>query len=140
MIAQTIATMHRHWNRTTEQEILAQAHGNSHSVGTARVETSGEVQDRAEAQRYDRMTLGALRERPRVLTVPQLVQLRTYEQAHANRRPVVDMVDRRIATLGVRADQPLRHRGPYDAADERRGVYAADAGFRGVEPRLTRRL
>ena len=48
---------------------------------------------------YDHMTLGSLRGRLRSLSVEQLVQLRTYEKAHADRLPVVTMLDNRIAKL-----------------------------------------
>lgn len=50
---------------------------------------------------YDHMTLGSLRGRLRSLTVEQLVQLRDYEKAHANRLPVVTMLDNRIAKLAT---------------------------------------
>ncbi len=52
---------------------------------------------------YDHMTLGSLRGRLRSLSVEQLVQLRTYEKAHANRLPVVTMLDNRIAKLATDA-------------------------------------
>jgi hypothetical protein len=48
---------------------------------------------------YDHMTLGSLRGRLRSLTVDQLVQLRDYEKGHADRLPVVTMLDNRIAKL-----------------------------------------
>jgi hypothetical protein len=50
---------------------------------------------------YDHMTLGSLRGRLRSLTVEQLVQLRDYERAHADRLPVVTMLDNRIAKLAT---------------------------------------
>jgi hypothetical protein len=50
---------------------------------------------------YDHMTLGSLRGRLRSLTVEQLVQVRTYEKAHADRLPVVTMLDNRIAKLAT---------------------------------------
>jgi hypothetical protein len=52
---------------------------------------------------YDHMTLGSLRGRLRSLTVDQLVQLRDYEKAHADRLPVVTMLDNRIAKLATEA-------------------------------------
>jgi hypothetical protein len=65
---------------------------------------------------YDHMTLGSLRGRLRSLTVEQLVQVRDYEKAHADRLPVVTMLDNRIAKLatdssaerpsGVPSDRP----------------------------------
>lgn len=48
---------------------------------------------------YDHMTLTALRSRIRSLDAAQLVQLREYEQAHANRLPVVKAFDTRLAKL-----------------------------------------
>ncbi len=52
---------------------------------------------------YDHMTLGSLRGRLRSLDVAQLVQLRDYEKAHADRLPVVTMLDNRIAKLATDA-------------------------------------
>ena len=52
---------------------------------------------------YDHMTLGSLRGRMRSLTVEQLVQIRDYEKAHADRLPVVTMLDNRIAKLATEA-------------------------------------
>ena len=52
---------------------------------------------------YDHMTLGSLRGRLRSLSVEQLVQVRTYEKAHADRLPVVTMLDNRIAKLATDA-------------------------------------
>jgi hypothetical protein len=52
---------------------------------------------------YDHMTLGSLRGRLRSLTVEQLVQVRDYEKAHANRLPVVTLLDNRIAKLATDA-------------------------------------
>jgi hypothetical protein len=48
---------------------------------------------------YDHMTLGSLRGRLRSLTVEQLVQVRAYEKAKADRLPVITMLDNRIAKL-----------------------------------------
>jgi hypothetical protein len=48
---------------------------------------------------YDHMTLGSLRGRLRSLTVEDLVTVRAYEKAHADRLPVVTMLDNRIARL-----------------------------------------
>ena len=50
---------------------------------------------------YDHMTLGSLRGRLRSLTVEQLVQVRDYEKAHADRLPVVTLLDNRIAKLAT---------------------------------------
>ena len=52
---------------------------------------------------YDHLTLGSLRGRLRSLTVPELVQIREYELAHADRLPVVTMLDNRIARLATDA-------------------------------------
>ena len=52
---------------------------------------------------YDHMTLGSLRGRMRALSLQQLVQTRTYEKVHANRLPVVTMLDNRIAKLATGA-------------------------------------
>ena len=56
---------------------------------------------------YDHLTLGALRGRMRSLDLPQLVQLRQYEQTKANRLPVVTMLDNRIAKLASDPTAPL---------------------------------
>ncbi|MCW2587170.1 MAG: hypothetical protein JWN55_2686 [Frankiales bacterium] len=48
---------------------------------------------------YDHMTLGSLRGRLRSLSLEQLVQVRDYEKAHANRLPVITLLDNRIAKL-----------------------------------------
>src|SRR4051794_37833126 len=50
---------------------------------------------------YDHMTLGSLRGRLRSLTVDELVAIREYEKAHADRLPVLTLVDNRIAKLAV---------------------------------------
>ena len=52
---------------------------------------------------YDHLTLGSLRGRLRSLDVDQLVRLRSYEKAHADRLPVVTMLDNRIAKLATDA-------------------------------------
>ena len=56
---------------------------------------------------YDHLTLGAVRGRMRSLDLPQLVQLRDYEQAKANRLPIVTMLDNRIAKLASNPSAPL---------------------------------
>ena len=55
---------------------------------------------------YDHLTLGSLRGRLRALDVVQLVQLRDYEKSHANRLPVVTMLDNRIAKLATLGAAP----------------------------------
>ena len=55
---------------------------------------------------YDHMTLGSLRGRLRSLTLEQLVAVREYEKAHADRLPVVTLVDNRIAKLSLEGGEP----------------------------------
>ncbi len=52
---------------------------------------------------YDHLTLGALRGQLHSLTAEQLVQVRDYEKAHADRLPVVTLLDNRLAKLTVAA-------------------------------------
>jgi len=56
---------------------------------------------------FDHLTLGAVRGRMRSLDIPQLVQLRDYEKAKANRFPIVTMLDNRIAKLASDPTAPL---------------------------------
>ncbi len=63
---------------------------------------------------YDHLTLGSLRGRLRSLDLPQLVQLRSYEKAHADRLPIMTMLDNRIAKLAAEPTTPLSPGG--DAA------------------------
>jgi hypothetical protein len=72
---------------------------------------------------YDHMTLGSLRGRMRSLDVPQLVQIRDYEKAHADRLPIVTMLDNRIAKLATDPTAPLSGGSPAakDAAKPSRG-------------------
>ncbi len=63
---------------------------------------------------YDHLTLGSLRGRMRSLDVPQLVQVRDYEKAHANRLPIVTMLDNRIAKLATDPTAPLTGSAPGD--------------------------
>ena len=56
---------------------------------------------------YDHLTLGSLRGRMRSLDLPQLVQIRDYEKAHAARLPIVTMLDNRIAKLANDPTAPL---------------------------------
>lgn len=55
---------------------------------------------------YDGLTLPAIRARLRSLDVEQLVQIRAYEQAHANRLQIVTMFENRIAKLQRNAEEP----------------------------------
>lgn len=64
---------------------------------------------------YDHMTLGSLRGRMRAMSLEHLMQVRTYEKAHADRLPIVTMLDNRIAKLAT------------DAAATRVGPFAAKA-------------
>jgi hypothetical protein len=50
---------------------------------------------------FDNISLGSLRARLRSLSVEQLVVLREWEQAHANRLNVVTTLDNRIAKVGT---------------------------------------
>ncbi|HVE98268.1 MAG TPA: hypothetical protein VNA12_03720, partial [Mycobacteriales bacterium] len=52
---------------------------------------------------YDHLTLGSLRARIRRLEAPELIQLRDYERAHANRLPVVMAFDNRLKSLAAEA-------------------------------------
>ena len=56
---------------------------------------------------YDHLTLGSLRGRMRSLDLPQLIQIRNYEKAHADRLPIVTMLDNRIAKLANDPTAPL---------------------------------
>jgi hypothetical protein len=59
-------------------------------------------EDRTELpiQDFDNISLGSLRARLRSLSVEDLVVLREWEQAHANRLPVLTTLANRIAKLG----------------------------------------
>lgn len=48
---------------------------------------------------YDHLTIGQLRARLRQLDAAQLVQLRDYEKAHANRLPILTVLENRIAKV-----------------------------------------
>ncbi len=55
---------------------------------------------------YDHLTLGSLRGRLRSLSLEDLVTVRAYEKAHADRLPVVTLLDNRIAKLATEASTP----------------------------------
>ena len=58
---------------------------------------------------FDHQTVPQLRGRLRTLDLPELVQLRDYEQAHGRRLPVLTLLDNRIAKLTedqLTGDQP----------------------------------
>jgi hypothetical protein len=63
---------------------------------------------------YDHLTLGSLRGRMRSLDLPQLIQIRDYEKAHADRLPIVTMLDNRIAKLANDPTAPLSGSAPTD--------------------------
>lgn len=50
---------------------------------------------------YDHLTIGQLRARLRQLDAAQLVQLRDYEKVHANRLPVLTVLENRIAKVNT---------------------------------------
>jgi hypothetical protein len=72
----------------------------SHAVSVPEVEKHNDLP----LEDYDHMTLGSLRGRIRSLSVPELVQVRDYEKAHAHRLPVVTLLDNRIAKLATDAE------------------------------------
>ncbi|MCW2777210.1 MAG: hypothetical protein JWN17_935, partial [Frankiales bacterium] len=78
-------------------------------------QASGEVlaHDDLPLADYDHMTLGSLRGRLRSLSLEQLGQVRAYEKAHADRLPVVTMLDNRIAKLA--SDITVQPTGKTDA-------------------------
>lgn len=55
---------------------------------------------------YDHMTLGSLRGRLRSLTVEQLIAVRDYEKTHADRLPVITLLENRIAKLALSDNEP----------------------------------
>jgi hypothetical protein len=61
--------------------------------------TTPETRDELPIPDFDNISLGSLRARIRKLSVEQLIVLREWEQAHANRLPVVTTLDNRIAKL-----------------------------------------
>ena len=61
--------------------------------------------DELPLQDYDHMTLGSLRGRLRSLSLDELVAVRSYEKVHADRLPVVTMLDNRIAKLASEGTQ-----------------------------------
>ena len=85
---------------------------------------------------YDHMTLGSLRGRMRSLDLPQLVQVRDYEKAHADRLPIVTMLDNRIAKLAADPTAPLSGSAPADAAGAPDRPRPAGGGSR-VQPATT---
>ena len=86
---------------------------------------------------YDHLTLGSLRGRLRSLDVTQLVRLRSYEKAHANRLPVVTMLDNRIAKLATDASTAPSPGGevPPTAKTSARGKVSGPAAAKKRAPR-----
>ncbi|MDP9496256.1 MAG: hypothetical protein M3P46_01045 [Actinomycetota bacterium] len=80
------------------------------------------------------MTLGSLRGRLRTLDVEQLVQLRTYEKAHADRLPVVTMLDNRIAKLASEGSAPDRTPATGAAPEQLEAARAGGGGGSKVSP------
>ena len=81
---------------------------------------------------YDHMTLGSLRGRMRSLDLPELVQLRDYEKAHADRLPIVTMLDNRIAKLAADPTAPLSGSAPSSAASAPDKARPGRKGSRGA--------
>lgn len=86
--------------RETVAEVVARV-GDENADGVP----DGAVLDHAELplSDYDHLTLGSLRGRLRSFDLRDLVLLRDYEKAHANRLSVVTMFDNRIAKLAADA-------------------------------------
>lgn len=57
---------------------------------------------------FDNVSLGSLRARLRSLSLEDLVVLREWEQAHANRLPVVTLLDNRIAKVSAEQNGAAR--------------------------------
>ncbi len=96
---------------------------------------------------YDHLTLGSLRGRMRSLDLPQLIQVRDYEKAHADRLPIITMLDNRIAKLADDPTAPLSGSDPTAAAaapDKPKGARGRREGAAchrrpGPEPAVGRR-
>ena len=84
---------------------------------------------------YDHMTLGSLRGRLRALSVDQLAQIRTYEKAHADRLPVVTMLDNRIAKLAT--DAAAAPSGPVSTSPAPEQLAAAAGPAGAISPATT---
>jgi hypothetical protein len=72
----------------------------------ASVEVQSPTHDTLPLADYDHMTLGSLRGRLRSLSMEELVAVRDYEKSHADRLPVVTLLDNRIAKLVHDAEAP----------------------------------
>ncbi len=93
-----------------EDSPVAEAEAVTKAADAALAEAKAEADSKAEATEaadtsalplpnYDELTIPSLRARLRNLSIPQLNQLISYEQAHANRSEVIAMFERRIAKL-----------------------------------------
>jgi len=84
-----------------EAEVRAAAAREAVRTGTSvdEVETVAPEKDDLALPDFDHMTLGSLRSRLGKLSLEELLELRAYEQAHADRLAVVTMLENRIAKL-----------------------------------------
>jgi hypothetical protein len=77
---------------------------------------------------FDNVSLGSLRARLRSLSVEDLVRLREWEQAHANRLPVVTLLDNRIAKVSAETNGGTAYpKGSTPASGDQAASAAADA-------------
>ncbi|HEU0102618.1 MAG TPA: hypothetical protein VFR07_09895 [Mycobacteriales bacterium] len=102
---------------------------------TAGASTTAVDHDELPLPDYDHMTLGSLRGRLRALSVDQLVQIRTYEKAHADRLPVVTMLDNRIAKLAT--DASAAPSGPVSTSPAPEQLAAATGPAGALSPATT---
>lgn len=89
----------RHETRPADPEVV-QAVVDPYEVGE-QVQTPGAVlaHDELPLPDYDHLTIGSLRARIRKLTPAELVQLRDYERAHADRLSVITLFENRLRAL-----------------------------------------
>jgi hypothetical protein len=77
---------------------------------------------------FDNVSLGSLRARLRSLSIEDLVRLREWEQAHANRLPVVTLLDNRIAKVSAETNGGTAYpKGSTPASGDQAASAAADA-------------
>lgn len=76
-------------------------------------ETSKPAENNPAIQDYEHLPLGTLRHRVRALTQEQMRSLIAYEEAHANRTPVLEMLRQRLKALESGAEpspgEQVRH-------------------------------
>src|SRR3954470_1987347 len=84
-----------------------------------------ETRDELPIPDFDNISIGSLRARLRPLNVEQLVTLREWEQAHANRLNVITTLDNRIAKLGA-ADTGNGRQGQNDTSQSDVGPAGTD--------------